>query len=185
MMVSLFARSGPRPECGSCRRRRSGPPPGKRPRRGCLGMNDHLRGGIAVATFKSSPPLTELRAYASGEAVDDRPRCLSVVGRARGAEPEAHDLHLPALRSATPGRQRAHAAPSRGGSESAPTRSHRLRCAGAQCGQAAHRGRVAQDQAVLGRHRQSAAPRSLASARANRFSTRTSNGRTRCAPRPS
>jgi hypothetical protein len=92
------------------------------------------------------------------EAVDDRSRDFSLVGGARGAKPEANDVHLPALRSATPCDQRAHIAASGRGSESAPTRSHGLRRAGTQRGQAPHTRRVAQEQAVLaGRWRPRAA----------------------------
>lgn len=99
------------------------------------------------------------------EAVDDRPTFISVVGGAPSAEPEAHDLHLPALRSATPRHERAHTARSGGGSKSAPTRPHRLRPAGAQCRQAPHPGRVAQDQAVLAGPTQAATSRPLADSR--------------------
>jgi hypothetical protein len=95
------------------------------------------------------------------EAVDDRPGDFSVVGGAPCAEPEANNLHLPALRSATPRSEGAHAARSGGGSEPAPTRSHGLRHAGAQCGQAPHIRRVAQDQAVLTGLTQPTTPRQL------------------------
>jgi hypothetical protein len=122
----------------------------------------HARSGAATTRADAA---TDARCtpYPGDRAVDERPRDLSLVGAASCAEPQAHDLHLPALRPATPCDQRAHAAPSRGRSESAPTCAHPLRCPGAQRGQAPHTGRVAQDQTTLAGRRQPAPPAPLAS----------------------